>query len=97
MPTRTSRCRDGHARGQPHPHPGGVRRHDGTGEPAVRPHLDDAFELAGAVVAPDAAGVRVRLAEPLRGVAPGQAVAFYRPDPAGDVVIGSARITATAG
>ena len=53
--------------------------------------------LAGAVVAPDAAGVRVRLAEPLRGVAPGQAVAFYRPDPAGDVVLGSARITATAG
>jgi tRNA-specific 2-thiouridylase len=51
--------------------------------------------LAGAVVAPDGAGVRVRLAEPLRGVAPGQAVAFYRPDPAGDVVLGSARITAT--
>jgi tRNA-uridine 2-sulfurtransferase len=27
-------------------------------------------------------------------VAPGQAVALYRPDPAGDVVLGSATITA---
>ena len=34
--------------------------------------------------------LRVELAEPLRGVAPGQAVALYRPDPAGDVVLGSA-------
>ncbi|MHA6796060.1 tRNA 2-thiouridine(34) synthase MnmA [Pseudonocardia bannensis] len=39
--------------------------------------------------------LRVELAEPLRGVAPGQAVALYRPDPAGDVVLGSATITAT--
>jgi tRNA-uridine 2-sulfurtransferase len=50
--------------------------------------------LAPARVAPGAGGVRVELAEPLRGVAPGQAVAFYRPDPAGDVVLGSATITA---
>ena len=35
----------------------------------------------------------VELAEPLRGVAPGQAVALYRPDPDGDVVLGSATIT----
>ncbi len=41
-------------------------------------------------------GLRVELAEPLRGVAPGQAVALYRPDAAGDVVLGSATITATA-
>ncbi|GEL19120.1 tRNA-specific 2-thiouridylase MnmA [Pseudonocardia asaccharolytica DSM 44247 = NBRC 16224] len=38
--------------------------------------------------------LRVRLDEPLRGVAPGQAVALYRPDAAGDVVLGSATITA---
>ncbi len=42
-------------------------------------------------------GVRVELRQPLRGVAPGQAVAFYRPEPAGDVVLGSATITATWG
>jgi tRNA-uridine 2-sulfurtransferase len=39
--------------------------------------------------------VLVALREPLRGVAPGQAVALYRPDPGGDVVVGSATITAT--
>ncbi|MDQ3763119.1 MAG: tRNA 2-thiouridine(34) synthase MnmA [Actinomycetota bacterium] len=40
-------------------------------------------------------GVLVQLQQPLRGVAPGQAVALYRPDPDGDVVLGSATITAT--
>ncbi|WP_214370061.1 tRNA 2-thiouridine(34) synthase MnmA [Pseudonocardia sp. H11422] len=39
-------------------------------------------------------GLRVALAQPLRGVAPGQAVALYRPDAFGDVVLGSATITA---
>jgi tRNA-specific 2-thiouridylase len=39
--------------------------------------------------------VLVALREPLRGVAPGQAVALYRPDPGGDVVVGSATITVT--
>ncbi|MBW0135789.1 tRNA 2-thiouridine(34) synthase MnmA [Pseudonocardia abyssalis] len=48
--------------------------------------------LAPAVVHPGPdATVRVELGEPLRGVAPGQAVALYD----GDVVRGSARITAT--
>jgi tRNA-specific 2-thiouridylase len=51
--------------------------------------------LARALVEPAADRVRVSLSEPLRGVAPGQAVAFYRPDAAGDVVLGSATITAT--
>jgi tRNA-uridine 2-sulfurtransferase len=37
----------------------------------------------------------VHLREPLRGVARGQAVALYRPDPDGDVVLGSATITTT--
>ncbi len=40
-------------------------------------------------------GMLVALREPLRGVALGQAVALYRPDPEGDVVLGSATITAT--
>lgn len=37
----------------------------------------------------------VQLREPLRGVAPGQAIALYRPDPFGDIVLASATITAT--
>jgi tRNA-specific 2-thiouridylase len=49
--------------------------------------------LAPAVAEPSGAGLHVALGEPLRGVAPGQAVALYRPDPAGDVVLGSATIT----
>jgi tRNA-specific 2-thiouridylase len=58
-----------------------VRAHGGTA-PAV------ARAAAGGAVA-------VELREPLRGVAPGQAVALYRPDPGGDIVLGSATITAT--
>ncbi|MGH3521648.1 MAG: tRNA 2-thiouridine(34) synthase MnmA, partial [Mycobacterium sp.] len=50
---------------------------------------------AGAVAEPVGNGVLVQLREPLRGVAPGQAVAFYHPDPDGDIVLGSATITAT--
>jgi tRNA-uridine 2-sulfurtransferase len=37
----------------------------------------------------------VRPAGDLRGVAPGQAVVLYRPDPAGDLVLGSATIATT--
>ncbi|HEY0816103.1 MAG TPA: tRNA 2-thiouridine(34) synthase MnmA [Pseudonocardia sp.] len=47
--------------------------------------------LAEARIVPDGDGVRAELAEPLRGVAPGQAAAFY----VGDRVLGSATITAT--
>jgi tRNA-uridine 2-sulfurtransferase len=36
----------------------------------------------------------VRLTEPLQGVAPGQTVVVYRPDTAGDLVLGSATISA---
>ncbi|RZT87993.1 tRNA-specific 2-thiouridylase [Pseudonocardia sediminis] len=52
--------------------------------------------IAPCEVVPVDDGLRVELSEPLRGVAPGQAVAFYRPDAGGDVVLGSATITATA-
>jgi tRNA-specific 2-thiouridylase len=48
--------------------------------------------LADAVAELDGNTLRVQLREPLRGVAPGQAVALYRPESAGDVVIGSATI-----
>ena len=41
-------------------------------------------------------GLAVRLRTPLRGVAPGQTLVLYRPDPAGDEVLGSATIAATA-
>ena len=48
--------------------------------------------LADAVAELDGDLLRVRLRAPLRGVAPGQAVALYRPDPGGDIVLGSATI-----
>lgn len=57
----------------------------------VRAHGGCADAVAEAV----GGGLRVHLRQPLRGVAPGQAVALYRPDPDGDVVLGSATITAT--
>lgn len=37
--------------------------------------------------------LRAELRRPVRGVAAGQAVVAYRPDQAGDVVLGSATIT----
>jgi tRNA-specific 2-thiouridylase len=50
--------------------------------------------LAPATVHPAGEDVRIELGTPLRGVAPGQAAVFYRPDTGGDVVLGSATITA---
>jgi tRNA-specific 2-thiouridylase len=58
-----------------------VRAHGGTAE-AVAEALGDE--------------VHIQLREPLRGVAPGQVVVLYRPDAAGDLVLGSAKISATA-
>ncbi|GGU71505.1 tRNA 2-thiouridine(34) synthase MnmA [Lentzea flava] len=57
-----------------------VRAHGGTA-PAVAELVDGVLQ--------------VQLREPLRGVAPGQAVAIYREDAAGDVVLASATIDAT--
>ncbi|SFP26469.1 tRNA-specific 2-thiouridylase [Amycolatopsis arida] len=57
-----------------------VRAHGGTA-PAVA-------ELVGGEV-------RIAPREPLRGVAPGQVAVLYRPDAAGDLVLGSAKIRAT--
>ncbi|MGH3951051.1 MAG: aminomethyltransferase beta-barrel domain-containing protein, partial [Pseudonocardiaceae bacterium] len=36
------------------------------------------------------------LREPLRGVAPGQTIVLYRPESAGDLVLGSAKIAGTS-
>jgi tRNA-specific 2-thiouridylase len=36
-----------------------------------------------------------RLRRPAHGVAPGQAMVAYRPDPAGDLVLGCATVTRT--
>ncbi|MBO0884174.1 MAG: hypothetical protein J2P17_28380, partial [Mycobacterium sp.] len=52
--------------------------------------------IAPARVEPVADGLLVRLIEPLRGVARGQAVVLYQPDPEGDRVIGSGRIADTS-
>jgi tRNA-uridine 2-sulfurtransferase len=48
--------------------------------------------IAPGVAEVSGAQLRVRLGAPLRGVAPGQTAALYRPDPAGDEVIGSATL-----
>jgi tRNA-specific 2-thiouridylase len=57
-------------------------------EVQVRAHGGVASGIAGVV--DDL--VHVALRAPLRGVAPGQTMVLYRPDPAGDEVIGSATI-----
>ncbi|MET4609779.1 tRNA-specific 2-thiouridylase [Rhodococcus sp. PvR044] len=51
--------------------------------------------LAEAVVVPVDGGLDVQLREPLTGVARGQAVVLYRPDAAGDEVLGSGTIVGT--
>ena len=51
-------------------------------------------EVVQAVVTAAAEGLTAQLRSPARGVAAGQAIVAYRPDPAGDIVLGSATITA---
>ncbi|MDA3628278.1 tRNA 2-thiouridine(34) synthase MnmA [Saccharopolyspora sp. WRP15-2] len=57
-----------------------VRAHGGTAE---------------AVAEADGEDIRVQLRQPLRGVAPGQAIVLYRPDGEGDLVLGSGIIAET--
>jgi tRNA-specific 2-thiouridylase len=52
-------------------------------------------EPVPAVVRVDSDGLVASLHRPVRGIAAGQAVVAYRPDPAGDIVLGSATITTT--
>jgi tRNA-specific 2-thiouridylase len=54
-------------------------------------------ETADAVAELVGAELVVRLRSPLRGVARGQTLVLYRPDPGGDEVLGSATIAATPG
>jgi tRNA-specific 2-thiouridylase len=51
-------------------------------------------EPVPATVSVDGGSLTARLGRPIRGVAAGQAVVAYRPDPGGDIVLGSATITA---
>ncbi|MFY1633455.1 tRNA 2-thiouridine(34) synthase MnmA [Solwaraspora sp. WMMB335] len=46
-----------------------------------------------AVIEATAVGIHAELRQPLRGVAAGQAMVAYRPDPDGDIVLGCATIT----
>lgn len=50
--------------------------------------------LAPAVAEAVGTGIEITLREPLTGVAAGQAAVLYRPDAAGDIVLGSGTITA---
>jgi tRNA-uridine 2-sulfurtransferase len=50
-------------------------------------------EPVPAVVTVDESTMVARLRRPVRGVAAGQALVAYRPDPAGDIVLGSATIS----
>jgi len=49
-------------------------------------------EVVPAVVTIGPDGLVAQLRTPARGVAAGQAIVAYRPDPAGDIVLGSATI-----
>jgi tRNA-specific 2-thiouridylase len=50
--------------------------------------------IAPAVAEVAGTGIDIMLREPLTGVAAGQAAVLYRPDPAGDIVVGSGTIAA---
>jgi tRNA-specific 2-thiouridylase len=50
-------------------------------------------EAVPAVVEASGDGLVAVLSSPVRGVAAGQALVAYRPDPDGDIVLGSATIT----
>ncbi len=49
-------------------------------------------EVVPALVTVDSDRLVAELSRPIRGVAPGQAIVAYQPDPAGDIVLGSATI-----
>jgi len=52
-------------------------------------------ETVPAVVTVEAGQMTATLRRPVRGVAAGQALVAYRPDPAGDIVLGSATVSLT--
>ena len=59
---------------------------------AAVPRLADLGETVDAVAELAGDELLVRLRTALRGVAPGQTLVLYRPDPGGDEVLGSATI-----
>ncbi|AEV88272.1 tRNA (5-methylaminomethyl-2-thiouridylate)-methyltransferase [Actinoplanes sp. SE50] len=68
--------------------------HDGSDETECEVQLRAHGEVVAATVAVDSSGFVATLRTPARGVAAGQAIVAYRPDAAGDIVLGSATITA---
>jgi tRNA-specific 2-thiouridylase len=66
-----------------------VRAHGGLAEAVAEAvgSVDDVVNRDG--------GIEISLREPLTGVAAGQAAVLYRPDPAGDIVLGSGTIATT--
>ncbi len=60
-----------------------------TGQVQLRAHGD----VLPADVTVDGDTLTARLHRPARGVAAGQAIVVYQPDPAGDIVLGSATVT----
>jgi tRNA-specific 2-thiouridylase len=71
---------------------GGIESISVDCEVQLRAHGD----TAPAAVTIDRDRVTARLRRPVRGVAPGQALVLYQPDPGGDIVLGSATITGAA-
>jgi tRNA-specific 2-thiouridylase len=69
----------------------GTARPDGPVECDVQ--LRAHGEPMPAVVSLEGSTLTAQLRRPARGVAPGQAIVAYRPDPAGDLVLGSATVT----
>ncbi len=53
-------------------------------------------DVVPATVVVDGDRLTAELRRPVRGVAAGQAIVVYRPDPDGDVVLGSATISRVA-
>jgi tRNA-specific 2-thiouridylase len=68
--------------------------HDEAFEVVCEVQLRAHGEAVPATVTVSDGALTARLHRPVRGVAAGQAVVAYRPDPAGDVVLGSATVTA---
>jgi tRNA-uridine 2-sulfurtransferase len=68
--------------------------HDASASVGCEVQLRAHGEVVAAAVTIEGDALTARLAEPARGVAAGQAIVAYRPDPGGDIVLGSATITA---
>jgi tRNA-uridine 2-sulfurtransferase len=68
--------------------------HDDTGPIECHVQMRAHGEVVPAVVTVGGDGLTASLRAPARGIAAGQAIVAYRPDPGGDIVLGSATISA---